>query len=158
MLKDVINTCLSFGTQYYMLSQVVEALGLEWKSVRHKLWKLEAAGLITRVKSRAIPLPDFSKGRPHKNIMYRNTKLLTKKAESPRTHKENGWDKMWQAIRALRRFTRHELASLCEQSIANVIFFTKTYRKLGYIQSTRKSGRNVVWIVIKDPGAKRPLK
>jgi len=159
MLKAIIKACLSFETRYYTLSQVAKLTGLERKAVRHKLWKLEAAGLLMRVSCRKVPLPNFSRGKPMKEICYRNIKLqpLREKTKPPRTKKENGWDKMWKAIRALRQFTRGDLAILCEQSIYNVRYFTKHYRKLGYIRPLRERGRNVLWVLTKDAGPKRPL-
>jgi hypothetical protein len=159
MLKTIIKACLSFETRYYTLSQIVKITGLERKAVRHKLWKLESAGLIMRVSFRKRPLPNFSRGSPMKGICYRNTKLqsLREKTKPPRTKKENGWDKMWKAIRALRQFTRDDLAILCEQSIFNVRYFTKRLRQLGYIRPLRERGRNILWVLIKDAGPKRPL-
>jgi len=158
MLKAIIKACLSFGTRYYTLSQVVKLTGFERKAVRHKLWKLESAGLLTRVSCRKIPLPNFSKGKPMKEICYRNKfQSLREKTKPPRTIKANGWDRAWKAIRALRQFTREDLAILSEQSIHNVRYFTKRYRKLGYIKPLRESGRNVLWVLIKDAGPKRPL-
>jgi len=157
MIQAVINICLKFGTRYYTTSQIIEATGLKRDAVRHKLWKLESAGLITRVKCWETPLPGFSKGRPTKVICYRNTKLLNKKASAPRNSKENGWDKMWKIIRALGRFTRNDLAIICGLNIDNVRYFTKVYRKLGYLRPLSERGRNVVWILIKDTGPKRPF-
>ncbi len=157
MLRDIIKACLSFGTQYYTLSQIVEATGAERSAIRHKLWKLESASLLTRVKCWETPLPGFSKGRPTKEICYRSTKLLNKKAHANRNQKENGWDRMWKAMRALRRFTREDLAIICEQSIDNVRYFTKVYRKLGYIKPLRERGRSVLWTLIKDAGPNRPI-
>lgn len=155
MLKTIVKTCLSFKTKYYTLAQVVKLTGLERKAVRHRLWKLESAGLIKRVSCRIIMLPNRSKG---KEICYRNIlQPLREKTRPPRPQKENGWDKMWKAIRALRQFTREDLSILCEQSIYNVQFFTKRYRKLGYIRPLREGGRNVKWVLIKDAGPKRPL-
>jgi len=160
MLRAIIKACLSFGTQFYTLSQIVGLTGLKRAAVRHRLWKLESVGLLTRIKFWETPLPGFSKGRPTKEICYRNTKLLPKKAMAMalKNGKENGWDRMWKAIRALRRFTREDLAIICEQSIDNVKCFTKTYRKLGYIKPLHERGRNVIWVLVKDPGPRRPLK
>ncbi len=156
-MQAIIKACLSFGIQYYSLSQVVDATGLEWEAVRHRLWKLEKAGLITRIKSWEAPLPGFSKGRPTKNICFRTTHQLIEKANTPKSHKYNGWDAMWKTIRALRKFTRSDLQIICSQGLSNVQAFTKTYRKLGYIKPLREKGRNVSWMLIKDPGPRRPL-
>jgi hypothetical protein len=98
--------------------------------------------------------PTFKKGRPGKEITYRNRKNLGK---IERRTPENGWDKMWKAIRAMRRFTRYDLIAICGQSPENVAYFTKLYRKLGYIQPSKRAGRGVVWRLIKDPGPDRPI-
>jgi hypothetical protein len=156
MLKAIIRECLKFKNCFYALSRIVEATGLERQMVRHKLWKLEAAGLITRFKDYEKPLPGFSKGRPKKEIYYRNTKLLKKRIYASSAN-QNGWDKMWRTTRALKRFTRNDLAIICDQNIENVRCFTKTYRKLGFIQATRKGGRDVLWVFVKYPGSLRPL-
>jgi len=156
MQKAVIQACLSFGTSIYTVSRIAEITGFDRAAARHKLWKLESAGLITRFASKEIP-PD-GRGRPTKEITYRNTALLKTRNDAPVQRKTNGWDKMWQAIRVLRRFTRSDLATICGQSIANVQFFTKEYRKLGYLRPSKKAGRNVIWMLIKDPGTKRPVK
>ena len=159
MMQTVINACLNFGTRYYTISQIVEATGFRRAAVRHRLWKLESAGFLKKVSCRKIPLPNFSRGKPLKEVCYRNAKLqpLKEKTKGPRPLKENGWDKMWKTLRALRRFTRNDLAIICEQSIHNVRYFTKVYRKLGYIRPLSERGRNVVWMLIKDTGPKRPF-
>jgi DNA-binding Lrp family transcriptional regulator len=157
MMQTIIKACLSFGTQYYTLSQVVDATGLQRETVRHRLWKLESAGLITRIKYWESPLPGFSNGRPTKNICYRSTQRLFEKANAPKAHKYNSWDAMWKTIRALRKFTRSDLQIICSQGLSNVQAFTKTYRKLGYIKPLREKGRNILWMLIKDPGPRRPL-
>ncbi|MDD3847174.1 MAG: hypothetical protein PHC90_12565 [Syntrophorhabdaceae bacterium] len=157
MLRTVMRACLSFGERLYSLTQVAEATAMERKEARHRLWKLEAAGLITRFRSQEIPAV---RGRPLKEIYYRSTSLLAKRfhegTERP-VSKMNGWDRMWQALRALRRFTRSDLAQICGQAMGNVRCFTKAYRQAGYLRCLGESGsRNVMWILVKDPGPKRP--
>lgn len=151
-----MKTCITFGTRFYSLAQVVDLTGLNRKYCRKKVWKLEASGLVRRIRSRNVPLPNFSRGRPHKEIIYQNTPKLLRSRDS-RSAGNNGWDKMWQAVRVLRSFTRNELAAVCSQSISNVQFFTKRYRKLGYIKPTRDKGRNVIWVLTKNAGSLRPL-
>lgn len=159
MLKKVMQACLSFGNQWYTLTSVVKATGMERKEVRHRLWKLETAGLISRFSSRETPA---ERGRPTKEISYRNTILLKKRvngADGLPNRKTNGWDKLWTIVRALRRFTRNDLAAISEQSMTNVIAFTKEYRKRGYLRCLGGSGRrNVTWMLVKDRGTRRPIK
>jgi len=157
-LKTVMTACLSFGNQHYALAQVIETTGMERQAVRHRLWKLETAGLITRFRSREIIA---ERGRPTKEIYYRNTALLSKRMKGvlkPAHMKTNGWDKMWQVARALRRFTRNDLAVVCSQTMENVCAFTKEYRIRGYFRCLGGAGmRNAMWMLAKDPGPKRPI-
>ena len=157
MLKAVMRACFSFGEKFYSLSQIVEATGMERKATRHRLRKLETAGLITRVRTSETPA---QRGRPVMEISYRNTNLLAKRLDGPAGRPVstlNGWDRMWQAVRVLRRFTRTDLAQICGQSIPNVKVFTTAYRQAGYLRCLGRPGtRNVTWMLVKDPGPKRP--
>ncbi len=157
MLKAVMQACLSFGERFFSLTQIAEATGMERQAVRHRLWKLETAGLISRFRSQEIPA---GRGRPAKEIYYRATSLLAKRFhegnERPAS-KMNGWDRMWQAVRVLRRFTRNDLAQICGQKGENVRCFTTAYRQAGYLRCLGRPGtRGVMWILAKDPGPKRP--
>ncbi len=154
-LRDVMNACLSFSTQFFTLSQIVELTGQNRSEARHRLWKLEGAGLITRVKCWEMS-PTYEKGKPANEMCYRNTRLLDKRAAARPAKKENGWDKMWRTVRALRRFTRLDLMTICGQTEHNVREFTKTYRDLGYIRCHGMGGPKVTWSIAKDSGAKRP--
>jgi hypothetical protein len=156
MINLVKEACLSFKTQFYTLSQIAElTTSIERKELRHKIWKLAAAGYITIVKS--YDMTCNRRGRPNKEYWLRNTRKLIPALLPDRTNGQTGWDKMWKAVRALRRFTRDDLARICNQTPANVAFFTKRYRKLGYMRPSKESGRGVVWMLIKDPGPARPL-
>jgi hypothetical protein len=153
MRKEVIEACKSFGTSIYTVSQVAERAGKDRPRVRHVLWRLEKEGMIVRFAEREGH-PTFKKGCPGKEITYRNTKNL---GRIERKTAENGWDRMWKAIRVMRRFTRYDLIAICGQSPENVAYFTKLYRKSGYIQPSRRGGRGVVWTLVKDPGPDRPI-
>jgi hypothetical protein len=153
MKIEIIRACQSFGTSIYTVSQVADIVKENRSSVRHVLWKLEKEGSIVRFTEKAAT-PTFKKGRQGKEITYRNKKELWK---VERKTTENGWDKMWKAIRVMRRFTRFDLITICGQHPENVAYFTKHYRKLGYIQPSKKAGRGVVWTLVKDPGPDRPI-
>ncbi len=65
MLKAVMQACLSFGERFFSLTQIAEATGMERQAVRHRLWKLETAGLISRFRSQELPA---GWGRPAKEF------------------------------------------------------------------------------------------
>ncbi len=156
MICRVKDACLSFKSQFYTLTQIVEASGIDRKIMRHKMWKLAKNGYVTVIKSYDMPPAD--RGRPYKEYWFRNTKkLIPVLPLIARTDKQNGWDIMWKAVRALRRFTRDDLSRICGQTIENVTFFTKYYRKLGYMRPSKERGRAIVWTLTKDPGPARPI-
>ncbi len=152
MKKEIIAACRTFGTRIYTVSQIADITGIDRSRVRHVLWKLESARAITRFGEKEIVT--YKKGRNEKEITYRNTKSLGK---VERATAENGWDRMWQVARAMRRFTRNDLAVICGQAMTNVIAFTKRYRKSGHIRPNKECGREIWWTLIKDPGPKRPI-
>ncbi len=151
-----METCQSYGVQFYSLSMIVEKLSMDRQSARHKLGKLERSGLVTRFKESEKLLPEFSKGRPIKEIYYRNRKSLEKKIEERYQQKDTEWDKMWKAVRILRQFTHNDLVTLCNANLENVRYFTKVYTKAGYFRVPKGRGREKTWMIIKDTGPRRP--
>ncbi|HOE18893.1 MAG TPA: hypothetical protein PLX02_14700 [Syntrophorhabdaceae bacterium] len=152
MKKEIVSACKTFGIRFYTLSQIVDITNLPRRKVRNILWRLERQRVITRFSEKQLVKNDV--GMSGKEIMYRNTKRL---GMVERTTAENGWDKMWQVARAMRRFTRNDLIMICAQNKENVATFTKHYRKKGYLRPDKERGRDVCWTLIKDPGPKRPL-
>ncbi len=155
-IKDVMKVCTSFGTNFYTVSAVAQTLNLERSITRHKLGKLERAGLISRVKESETPLPNFSKGRPVKEIYYRSLTGLKGKLKECVQQRGCAWDRMWQAARMLRQFTRNDLMVVCSANINNVRCFTKVYTRAGYLRTAEGKGREKTWTLIKDPGPRRP--
>jgi len=154
--KPLIRECLSFGENEYSLSQIVKATGLERKYVRQRLWRFEKAEDIDIVGSRELAPKDS--GRSTLEIFYRNTGLLTKKpAKQQKEATKDLWDKMWKAVRALRRFTRNDLVQVCEANPGAVKAFAQECHKSGYIRPARGHKNNITWMLIKDPGPKRPV-
>ena len=77
------------------------------------------------------------------------------------TQKENvGADKLWKAVRVLRRFTRTDLIVTTGESEHNVWSFMRRYRDAGYIavitRGKKRAGLEDTWALVKDPGTKRP--
>lgn len=167
-ILTVMKACLSFGTEFYSVSMVMKKIEDKGEKpirtqIRHKLWKLEAEGLLTRIKSKKYPKPTWKKGRPVFEIYYRNTKALEKRASSqpslrnkPACQTNNAWDKMWKAARMLRKFTRNDMVTICGVTLSNAQYFTKAYTTAGYLRKLLNTGREGVWMITKDPGPNRP--
>ncbi len=154
-MEQVRAACRNFGTGLYSFSQLHALTGGSKKDLRARMRKLTVTGEVTLMASYEVE--PYKKGRPSKEYKYRNTKKLAPAPLTAPVDKQNGWDKMWRAARALRRFTRDDLVKICTQDINNVKFFTRYYRKLGYMQPSKDCGRPVIWTLIKDPGPARPI-
>jgi predicted transcriptional regulator len=156
-LKDVIETCSAYGNKFYSLSAIIKTLKLDRTDARRKLGRLERAGLITRAKeTKKSAFMNDSNGRPQKEIIYNNKRSLKKKLDDRLQLKNAAWDRMWQAARMLRQFTRNDLVIVCKANIENVRYFTKAYTKAGYLRAGRGKGLEKVWTLIQDPGPRRP--
>jgi hypothetical protein len=154
-LDDVVGACLSFGDRFFTVSDVAEALGGPRADVRHRLWKLEREGLLTRVRYHRTP-PTHQKGRPAKDIEYRSRKALRVRAGVGPAQDATGWDKLWKAARISRRFSAAGLAGITGEKRENVRAFLKAYRKAGWMKPAREGGPEVPWVFIKNPPVQRP--
>lgn len=65
-------------------------------------------------------------------------------------------DRMWQIIRARRRFTRKELQRLACASVGSTEDFTKLLVRHGYLRVIGKDHKAYVFMLINDPGPRRP--
>lgn len=66
-------------------------------------------------------------------------------------------DRIWQLIRARRRFTKKEIQRLASVGIDSVDKYTKLLEQNGYLRVTGRDGRQTVYLLIKDPGPTRPV-
>lgn len=66
-------------------------------------------------------------------------------------------DRMWQLIRARRRFTRVELQRLSRASLGAAVDFTQLLEQHGYIRQIGKDSRRKVYMLVKDCGPQRPV-
>lgn len=78
----------------------------------------------------------------------------------PQQRENTGADRLWKAVRILRRFTRTDLVVTTGEATENVWSFIRRYRDAGYLRVTaggnRRAGQEATWALVKDPGPKRP--
>ena len=88
--------------------------------------------------------------------------VIQVRAKKPQPlQKENtGADRLWKAVRVLRRFNQTDLVVTTGETPSNVWSFLRRYIVAGYLQKAtrpnRRAGGEAVYALIKDPGPKRP--
>ena len=65
-------------------------------------------------------------------------------------------DRMWKLVRAMRRFTVAEIMRLSGASEGAATDFVNLLAAYGYVRMIGKDGHRHVYMLIKDPGVKRP--
>ncbi len=79
------------------------------------------------------------------------------KVSNSKGKKTTGRDKMWRVMRIKRRFTRIDIKRLTELPITSVETYFNILISHGYLRKIGKDGRADVFMLIKDPGPKRPV-
>ncbi len=166
MLKQIIEIIIEFQgffnidsiTQFGGPSEVKEDLRRE---VKWRLDRLEREGLIKRIKVNGIkPQGGSNPGRPTINILYTARKNALKKrlAElTARQKPDTAWDKMWRAIRVMRKFTRGDLVQLTGAADQNVKDFIKLLVREKFVKRVSAPGKiPEVLFLCQDPGPQRP--
>jgi hypothetical protein len=153
IIRDVTKACLD-RNGIFSLSSIVAASGHERVKVRRAMEKLEREGHVVRVAESETPLPGPTRGRPIKESRYAARSSLKARLADMEcvVQKETALDRIWRAIRQLRRFTRHGLMVTADASPENVRAYTMKLRRAGYVKLIDRD----TWTLIKDPGPKRP--
>ncbi len=68
-----------------------------------------------------------------------------------------GRDKMWRIIRARKRFTRIDVKRITGLPITSVEAYVKILLQHGYLRKIGKDGKADIFMLIKNPGPKRPI-
>jgi hypothetical protein len=141
------------------MEHVISEAKITRAQARYILFLFCKLGLIKKVWKKAKSEKEWGKQRLY-TITYRlaDLKKMTERI-APKAFESTAQDRMWFVIRKLRMFTRRDLVVLtCDagghQTVAweTARWFTKRLRKNGYI----RPGHQGEWILIDDPGPKRP--
>ena len=140
---------------FFTVGKIARETGIPAPDVRVVLDRLFRAGLLLRVKID----PQFAtlRGRPPAKLLYqkRNKRDFARKI-APKLKENTALDRAWSVIRNKSRlegsFTVKDVVALGKVGRENARWFVKKLRKAGII--ARRGHRE--WILIKDPGPKRP--
>lgn len=157
MLKQIIEIIMKYRG-FFSLDQVVSGSGWDRAEVKHRLDRLEAEGLIKRQREtpgRNIKRPG---GPVPKDLLYIKRKgLVLRLAKMTATQrKDTGWDKIWRAIRAMRRFTIADLVQLTDCKEDSCRDFIGLLKREKFVRAVNEKSKPITWVMCKDPGPQRP--
>jgi hypothetical protein len=148
-----------FSRRLFTMEHVMAEAKITRAQARYVLFLFCKLGLIKKVWKKAKSDKEWGKQRLY-TITYRlaDLKKMTERI-AQKAFEDTAQDKMFWVMRKLRVFTRRDLVVLtCDaggrQTVARETarWFTKRLRKNGYI----RPGNQGEWILINDPGPKRP--
>lgn len=160
MLKQIIEIIIA-RRGFFTLDQIVAASGWKRAEVKHRLDRLEAEGLIKRVRQKTGRRdPAQAGGGPSpREITYIKCRGLQGRLDRMTASqvRDTAWEKIWRTIRIMRRFGVADLIQLTGAMEDNVRAYLKILARDGWIRKVSPPGKNpATWFLSKDPGPARP--
>lgn len=140
---------------FFTVDQIAREIEINQREIRIVLNRLSREGLLQRFEFRR--LSNQMMGRPRIKTTYQiaDKKKLQNRI-SPKNRSDSARDRMWKVIRYLNIFTYHDLIRIAEVSRAHVKLFTQMLHHAGIIKPLKSIGLEIKWMIIQDPGPKRP--
>ncbi len=156
VLNQVVVYLLTCGRRKVTLDQVVAGVKLERKPVLRVLDKLAREGYLEEIEDNKLPKGYAEPGPYVQNPIFAVTRDLTERPSKRPISKNTGRDKIWRAIKQLRRgFTRSDLVRLSGASRGAVEDYTQMLHRDGHIKVVGQTGRQYRYNLASDE-LKRP--
>lgn len=152
----LIGKALSGKNGLFSAKQISEESGVPVRETEVILDRLEREGLLGRYRFQREFAP-VGRGRPKSRVIYQvieKRKLQSRVA--PKLREDTAQDRAWRIIRARVDFSLADVIELAEIKRENARLFLKMLRRAGYVMPLKKGGPGVRWMLIKDPGPRRP--
>ncbi len=159
VLDPVIEFLLVSGKSV-SLDQVTAGAERPRRPVLRVMDRLVREGYLEEIEDSKIPPGHGKCGRDRRNPVWKKVerKPLDSRPDRPKPQKRNKRDRIWKAIRMKRRFTRSELEIVCRQvTRSSIDEYTKLLVRQGYLRSVGLDGHEKVFLLIKNPGPRRPI-
>ena len=157
-LKACIDACVARRGQFFTSKQIEEKTGLAIIPVRRALQRLVREGHLVRHQQERGTLT-YKKGRPRiASIVYLALPSLKDRKDSIGNFKfkNTAWDRMWKAVRVMKRFKKRDIIMTARVERENASYFMKMLRRGGYLSVDKPSSHYAVWTLIDDVGPERP--
>lgn len=157
VLEPVIEFLMNLAVgKLVSLEQVISGADRPRKPVLRVMDRLVREGNLEEVEDNKVQ-PKFGEvGRARRNPTWRILEKPILEDFIPKPKRLTVRDKMWRLIRARRRFTRSELIRLSGAKLGSCEDYTKMLVRDGYLKVIGKDGHSQVYMLVKDPGPKRP--
>lgn len=156
VLEPVVRFLMEFEGKKVTLEQVTTGAERPRKPTLRVMDRLVREGCLEEIEDNKIAprLGEFGKDR--RNPTWRIVKRPLDHEFSPKAKRRTVRDRMWQLMRAKRRFTRGDLQRLGGISVASVEDYTKMLAHYGYLRVIGKDGHFNIYMLVKDIGTERP--
>lgn len=149
--KAIIEFILKHRRFY--LADITDSMGVERRKALRILDKFKREGYLVEVKDERIPPAWSEVGPPRRNPLFRVIgDISQRKSTRPMCDR----DKIWRTIRYLRKATRSDLMRLTGCSLGTAERYTKLLENHGYVRCIGRRSKEKVWLLVKDPGPKKP--
>jgi hypothetical protein len=150
---QIIGKAILKQKGFFSLDQIVRETKYRRDDARQALVGFVKEGLIREIRRRKKS--QYKGGAAPLIIFYGaiNKKKLAERITPKYRGFNNSSDRIWFVIRKKRIFTRRNLCVLAGVSKEHVRWFTKMLARAGIIKASEVSGE---WVLVKDPGPKRP--
>ena len=158
VLKPVIEFLSAYKRPVVSLNMLLAQVELPRRPLLRVMDRLVRDGHLEEIEDNKVaPVYGSSGGRVPRNPTWRIIEPPVLADFVHTAKKSTLRDKMWRIIRARRRFTRLELMRLTGCKEGSATDYTNLLNHHGYLRMIGKDGHQKVFMLVKDPGPKRPV-
>jgi hypothetical protein len=157
VLEPIIEFLQGYCRKKITLGQLLSGVERPRKPILRVMDRLVKEGNLEEIEDNKIA-PVFGEcGRNRRNPTWLIIEKPLMDEFVPRPSRTTLRDKMWRLIRSRRRFSKRDLMRFTGCKEGSATDYTKLLEHYGYIRTTGKDGHLKVYMLIKDPGPKRPV-
>jgi hypothetical protein len=157
ILEPIRDFLAGYSGRKITLKKVLAAIDRPRRPVLRMLDQLASEGYLAEIDDNPIAPGQGECGRFRRNPTWRiNSKKDIGDRPTYKGRPHNLRDKMWTVIRARRRFTRTNLVILAGCGLGSAETYTLLLERVKIIRRIGKEGQEVLWMLAKDTGPKRP--
>lgn len=157
VLEPIIQYLSTLPLSTITLKKITQGAGRPRKPVLRVMDRLAREGYLEEIADTPDPRVYRQYGRDLRNPTWKILKSPLLEDFVPRPERNTDRDKMWRVIRAKRRFSKAELERIAEVKEGNCSSYVNLLLHHGFLRKIAKDGRQQVYLLIKDPGPKRPV-
>jgi len=157
VLEPVVQYLRTYKGKKISLAQAIDGSERPRKPVLRVMDRLVREGYLEEIEDNP-QMKHYGVGGPdQRNPTWRIISKPLAAIAKRRPKRRTVCDRIWQLIRARRRFTKKEIQRLADAGEDSVDKYIKLLEKNGYLRVTGRDGRLKVYLLIKDSGPIRPV-